>query len=126
MKGIRGRKGLARSVEWKLFRDLLAIVLYPVPEFVARGERIAVEQNPTVTRDRVFIPLEETAPNDFGGFGFRRHHHGLADAVEKLLEALVVRLVVGAHFEFRGRNRHGEHHVVARSEEHTSELQSLR
>ena len=113
MKWIGSSKGLARGVERKLLRHLLAMVLYPVPEFITGGERIPVEQNPAIARNRVFVPLEEAAPDDFGGFRFRRHHHRLANPVEKLFEALVVGLVVGAHFKLRGRNRHGEHHVVA-------------
>src|ERR1700722_1519579 len=76
MKRIGGRKGLARGVERKLLRHLLAMVLYPVPEFVTGADRIPVEQNPAITAHRVLIPLKEAAAYDFGSFRFCRHDHG--------------------------------------------------
>ena len=84
------------------------MVLHPIAEFVAGGERITVQQDPAFSRERIFIPFEEAAADDFGGLGFRRHDHGLANAVEQLFEAIVVGLVVGTHFELGRRNRYGE------------------
>src|ERR1700693_2609654 len=100
MKRIGVGKSLSRTVEWKLLGHLLAMVLYPVPKFIAGSDRIPIEHHPTVTCDRIVVPLEKAAADDLGGFGIRRHDDRLADAIEQLLETLVVGLVVGAHFEF--------------------------
>src|SRR5271166_2445476 len=113
MKWIGVGKSFSRRVEWKLLWYLLTMVLYPVPKFITGGYRIPIEHHPAVTRDGIVVPLEEATADDLRGFGIRRHDYRLADAVEQLLETLVVGLVVGAHFEFRGRNRYRQHHVVA-------------
>src|SRR5208282_1938881 len=106
MKWIGVGKSLSGTVEWKLLGHLLAMILYPVSKFVTGSDRIPIEHHPTVTRDCIVVPLKEAATDDFGSLGFRRHDYRLADTIEQLFESLVVGLVVGAHFEFRGWNRY--------------------
>src|SRR5208282_6910835 len=106
MKRIGVGKSLARRVKGKLLGHLLAMVLYPVPKFVAGSDGIPIEHHSAVTRDGIVVPLEEATADDLRRFGIRRHDDRLANAVKQLFETLVIGLIVGAHFEFRGWNRY--------------------
>ena len=50
------------------------------------------------------IPLEEPSPDDLGGLRLGRHHHRLAQPVQHLLEAVVVRLIFRCHLQLGGRD----------------------
>ena len=72
------------TIDWKPFGDLLAVVDDPVRIVANRCAGVVGQP----------LPLEKASPDDFGGLRLRGHHHWLAQAVEHLLESLLVCLVV--------------------------------
>ena len=112
VEGVGGGELLAGAVEGEPVGQLLAVVNNPVAVFVAGFEGVLGKHDLAFVGDGALVPLEQPAADDFGRFGLGGHDDGLAEAVEHLLEALVVGLVFGRHFELGGGDGHRQHDVV--------------
>ena len=99
---IGGGELLAGAVEGEPVRQLLAVVNNPVAVFPAGFQRVLGQHDLAFVGDGALVPLEEAAADDLGGLGLSGHDDGLAEAVEHLLESLVIGLVFRRHLELGG------------------------
>jgi hypothetical protein len=109
MERVGVRELLARVIHREPGGNQLPMLQQPVRVLVASGKRILAQQDPPVLRHRPQVPLEEPTADDLGGLRLGGHHHRLAEPVQHLLEAVVIRLVFRGHLQLRGRDGDHQH-----------------
>jgi hypothetical protein len=90
----------------------MPVIFDPLAEIGTRRQCLPAQQHPAIRCYSVFVPFKKTPADNLRSLGLRGHHHCLTHPIEQLLEALVIRLILGAHLELRRGNGHRQHHVV--------------